>query len=222
LKKKAMPSDILNGIIADLRVLIDQIDNNSKTFKELLLEVARGLDEDGQCETSQICTKIKNILKDKIEEGKISEKWIEECLPPHYKRKYTKSELSSLSRQAKENIAKEEEMKKTKNLIGVDTRGRSAAFVDASNITNDSHTVFKNEDEVTALRTENYELKEALKRQTSLLSAEEIQAVETRFTIPKEKYEEVKTAMETSKDSVYIVCDRSGIMQRAEPDIYYL
>jgi hypothetical protein len=37
-----MPSDILNGIIADLRVLIDQIDNNSKTFKELLLEVALG------------------------------------------------------------------------------------------------------------------------------------------------------------------------------------
>jgi hypothetical protein len=113
-----------------------------------------------------------------------------------------------------------EEMKKTKNLIGVDTRGRSAAFVDASNITNDSHTVFKNKEKVAALRTENYELKEALKRQTSLLRAEEIQAVETKFTIPKEKYEEVKSAMKTSKDSVYVVCDKSGIMERAEPDIY--
>jgi hypothetical protein len=71
-----MHSHILSGIIADLRVLIDQIDNNFKTLKELLLEVARRLDEDGQCETSQICTKIKEILKDKIEEGKISEKWI--------------------------------------------------------------------------------------------------------------------------------------------------
>jgi hypothetical protein len=38
--EKTMPSDILSGIIADLRVLIDQIDNNFKTLKELLLEVA--------------------------------------------------------------------------------------------------------------------------------------------------------------------------------------
>jgi hypothetical protein len=32
-------------------------------------------------------------------QGKISEKWIEECLPAEYKRKYIKSELSSLSQQ---------------------------------------------------------------------------------------------------------------------------
>jgi DNA modification methylase len=34
-------------------------------------------------------------LIDKIQEGKITEKWIEECLSPECKRQYTKSELSS-------------------------------------------------------------------------------------------------------------------------------
>ncbi|MFZ0329077.1 MAG: hypothetical protein WAL66_17425 [Nitrososphaeraceae archaeon] len=44
--------------------------------------------------------KIKEVLKDKIREGKITAKWIEDCLPPEYKRKYTtKSEVSSLSKE---------------------------------------------------------------------------------------------------------------------------
>ena len=39
-------------------------------------------------------------MKDKIREGKITAKWIEDCLPPEYKRKYTtKSEVSSLSKE---------------------------------------------------------------------------------------------------------------------------
>ena len=58
---------------------------------------------------NQICRKIKQILKDKITERKITAKWIEKCLPSEYKRKYNnnnnnnnknkkiKSELSSLS-----------------------------------------------------------------------------------------------------------------------------
>jgi hypothetical protein len=41
------------------------------------------------------------MLADKINEGKITGKWIEECLPQEYKRKYAKSELSSLSGNAK-------------------------------------------------------------------------------------------------------------------------
>ena len=45
------------------------------------------------------------ILKDKIREGKITEKWIEECLHQEYKRKYNKSEVSSLSKAGRENIS---------------------------------------------------------------------------------------------------------------------
>jgi hypothetical protein len=60
--------------------------------KELILETARQLDEEHVEEYDKICKKIKEILKDKIQEGKISEGWIEECLPREYKRKYTRTE----------------------------------------------------------------------------------------------------------------------------------
>ena len=57
------------------------------------------MDERELCERNQISRTIKKILKDKIKEGKVTEKWIEECLAPEYKRQYTKSEPSSLSKQ---------------------------------------------------------------------------------------------------------------------------
>jgi hypothetical protein len=46
------------------------------------------LDEDHVVKQDQICRKIKEFLKDKIQERKISEGWIEEWLPTEYKRKY--------------------------------------------------------------------------------------------------------------------------------------
>jgi hypothetical protein len=55
------------------------------------------LDERGLCERYDISRKIKEILKDKVDAGKVTRKWIESCLPPAYKRTYVKSELSSLS-----------------------------------------------------------------------------------------------------------------------------
>ena len=36
-------------------------------------------------------------MKDKVDAGKVTGRWIESCLPPEYKRTYVKSELSSLS-----------------------------------------------------------------------------------------------------------------------------
>ena len=41
------------------------------------------------------------MLADKIKEGKITKKWIERCLPQEYRRRYVKSEQSSLSGKAK-------------------------------------------------------------------------------------------------------------------------
>ena len=99
--------------------------------KSLILELARHLDETRQCEETQICRKIKEMLNDKIKEGKITGKWIEECLPQEYKRKYAKSELSSLSRNAKK-VGK----------ILVDNEGKSLAessSYESSNIDNIAH-----------------------------------------------------------------------------------
>ena len=81
----------IKSIIATLRVVVDQIDSNFKQARELILEIARQLDERELCERNQISRTIKKILKDKIQEGKVTEKWIEECLDPEYKRQYIKS-----------------------------------------------------------------------------------------------------------------------------------
>ncbi len=66
--------------------------------------MAKRLDEGRLCERNQISRTVKKILKDKIEQGKVTEKWIEECLPREYKRQYAKSEPSSLSKQQQQII----------------------------------------------------------------------------------------------------------------------
>src|SRR5437016_8227354 len=121
----------IENIIAKLRDVIDELDKNFADAKSLILELARQLDETKQSEQIQICRKIKETLKDKINEGKITGKWIEECLPQEYKRKYAKSELSSLSGNAKK-VGK----------ILVDNEGKSLAessSYESSNIDNIAH-----------------------------------------------------------------------------------
>ena len=91
----------IENIIAKLRVVIEEHNKNFADAKSLILELARHLDETRQCEETQISRKIKEMLADKIKEGKIIKKWIERCLPQEYGRRYVKSEQSSLSRNAK-------------------------------------------------------------------------------------------------------------------------
>jgi hypothetical protein len=60
----------IKSIIASLRVVVDQIDSDFKQARELILEIARQLDERKLCERNQISRTIKKILKDKIQEGR--------------------------------------------------------------------------------------------------------------------------------------------------------
>lgn len=90
-----IPDDFPNsirGIISNLRNVVDQFATNSK---ELVIELARRLDEVKICERNKISRLIKYILKDKIREGKITAKWIEKCLPEEYKRDYSESDSFS-------------------------------------------------------------------------------------------------------------------------------
>ena len=66
-----------------------------RLVREIILQLAKCLDENKHCETNEICSLIKKMLADKIEEAKITARWIEDCLPKEYKRKYAKSELTS-------------------------------------------------------------------------------------------------------------------------------
>ena len=59
--------------------------------------------------------------------------------------------------------------------------------------------------------------KEALSSQT-FVKADEISLHELGFPIPKAKYPNLEEAMLKSRDSVYVVFDKSGRFERAIPD----
>jgi hypothetical protein len=94
----------LNGMekieakINNLKRYINTIHQNFETLREEILEFAKKLDEDRICSRDKICNRIKEYLKEEIQSGKITSRWIEQCLPKEYKRKYEKdkSELTSL------------------------------------------------------------------------------------------------------------------------------
>jgi hypothetical protein len=122
----------LQNLVTKLKAVIDELAKNFANAKDLILELARVLDETKQCkQRSQICRKIKEMLKDKIAEGKITAKWIEECLPQEYKRRYNniKSELSSLSglEEKEEERNDNDDAKKVEQII-IDTSGRSSTI----------------------------------------------------------------------------------------------
>src|SRR5947209_6790663 len=83
-------------IVTKLKATIDRLDSEFKNAKDEILELARTLDELKQCERSHICRKIKEFLDEKIKQGKITPKWIQDCLPSEYKREYSKREVTSL------------------------------------------------------------------------------------------------------------------------------
>jgi hypothetical protein len=120
-------------LVTKLKAVIDDLAKNFANAKDLVLELARVLDETKQCkERSRICRKIKEMLKEKIAEGKITAKWIEECLPREYRRRYNnsiKSELSSLSgsedEQEEEDGDDNDDAKKVEQII-IYTSGRSS------------------------------------------------------------------------------------------------
>ena len=71
----------VNGIIADLKMMVEMLSLKFTKLREIVQELARRLDEEQICKQENICQTIKEILKDNIIEGKISERYIESCLP---------------------------------------------------------------------------------------------------------------------------------------------
>src|SRR5919112_3308774 len=97
-----MNHDNINYLVTNLKYSIDKLDQSFKEVKEQVLELAIALDVSKQCDRSDISKQIKHLLEDCIKKGKITARWIEESLPDEYKRKYTKSEASSLSKNKRE------------------------------------------------------------------------------------------------------------------------
>jgi hypothetical protein len=61
---------------------------------------------------------------------------------------------------------------------------------------------------------------EAVKRQTAIKTADQVSATEIELTIPNDKYQQVKAAMDNSANSVYVTFDKNGILEHAEPDTF--
>jgi hypothetical protein len=103
----------LRNSAEELREIIDKLNSDFMRAIELIVQLARKMDENSVCRRDEICRHIKNILQDKIKNGKISERWIEENLPSEYKRHYTpKSEESSeLRKKNDQNLIQENDRK---------------------------------------------------------------------------------------------------------------
>jgi len=226
------PADRIKIVVVDLRAVIDALDRNFTSAKSLILKLARLLDETKECKQTQICTKIKEMLADKIKEGKITKKWIERCLPQEYRRRYVKSEQSSLSGKAKnlekiiivdnegKTIAVEEEPS-TYNSSTIDNnsaftqpRGRDA-IQPIQKDTPNNLGISENDDDGGCIRAQEWE--EAFLKALMMIEAEHLSGAEIKFTIPKERYEEVKTAMSNDSNCCYLIFDRnSGSFLRSE------
>ena len=188
----------IRGIIANLRETIDQLNSNFKSAKESIIELARRLDEDSICERSKISRLIKHVLKDKILEGKITAKWIEDCLPEEYKRNYSKSEQNSLSKKAK----------KLQEMV-VDNSGKvSAELVSPNGLQKEQSENLRYGYEGGCPKCS--ELEEALRKASKISTAEQLAESEIKVPISKDKYKEIKSAMQESRDFFYIICDSTN------------
>lgn len=207
-----IPDDFSRPIrvtIANLWNLIDQFGTNSK---ELVIELARRLDEEKICERNKISMLIKYILKDKIREGKITAKWIENCLPEDYKRRYSKSEETSLSRK----------VKKLQGML-VDNRGRvHSELISQNGSGKENRSIIQKEQskDVTEGCPRCLDLEEALREASKISTAEQLAASEIKVTVFKDKYDEIKSAMQESGELFYIIVDSANrILVRAEVDL---
>jgi hypothetical protein len=204
--------------ITMLLIVIDQIDSDFKQARELILEIAKRLDEEGLCDRNEISRTLKKILREKIQKGKLTEKWIEECLPPEYKRTYVKSELSSLSKQKKP------------QLVGVSTGGKHTLLEDGNGVNqptkvqppnrmeSDDTLKQKLANELEATK-ESEELKEVAPRQTTMHSTDHVSQSELELIVPKSGYGILRNAMEKSENLIYVSFS-SRTFLRARPDIF--
>jgi hypothetical protein len=202
----------IKNIIIDLRLAVDQLGKDFIKAKDLIHELARRLDESKQCERDQVSRKIKEILKDKIMEGKITAKWIEDCLPSEYKRKYTtKSEDTSLSKESTKEIE-------------VDAQGNSisepeSAIFESTETSSENQSIPSPSQEIQ--EADNSELMRHLQKSTNLNSAEYLLAKsKSEYIVLKEKHEtELTNALKNCNKYCCLFFDANGILLKIESDI---
>ena len=195
-------------LIADLKTVIDEIGYTYTKFNEIIKKLASHLYEDGICERDKISQVIKYILIDKIKEGKISKKWIEQTLPNEYKRKYAiKSERCSLSNDNQLNNERD-------SLLFQDSKEIHRESIKQT-IENEPKYKIKNFDQLEHngcnlcrdVISENIELKEALQKTNKFLSA---QRLKNEINIPREKYNAIISEIKKNNSFLNIKFEIDG------------
>jgi hypothetical protein len=213
------------GMFIDLRLLIDDYHKGLNRAKELIREIARRLDEEREYERFTISARIKEILEDKIREGKITERWIEESLPSEYKRSYVKSELSSQLKKDKRRAGKAHAENKPKDQQKVESPRELEKILVTTNGTNFPSSQGLEKGTVTEyerLSQENKELKEALhlRDRESFSTADILQEGSIVFKIFRERFDELYRVMSESERFCYMIFDvKNRILLRAKSDI---
>lgn len=191
-----------SDIIQKLLHLIDIYCSIGAEIRGVILDLARWMDETRQCQQDEICRKIKHILKEKIDQGKISDRWIEESLPQEYKRQYTKTELSSVS--------KENEQEQVLSIV---KKHGAKSITEIEFNAGDSKAIAKNDT--------NELSQEDIKKYAGILErsldAIDISKNPLEFSIPRDKYQNLITAMQDSDNAIYAIF-KDGIFQYAYPD----
>jgi len=232
-------------LFENARTELDAIDELAREDKKKVVNnLANSLE--GMIRTDTICIEIVNQLR-----GRVSERFIRECLEDKYKqpqkmlnaRKQKKKRLQeqehneSLAALAPLNQEQEGTTNKeaviTQSIDGSSIQQKGAqknpelspinvADIKAADWPLGSKDLSKRDlkwcSRCKEQDSEICELREALRRQTTLITANEISSYETKFMIPKEKYPNIQEAMQRSRNSISVVFDKSGILERVVSD----
>lgn len=152
------------------------------------------------------------MLEDRIKEGKISPRWIEDCLPKEYKRKYAKSELNSHLATGGINQTSAGQQ------IVQEVQGNQS-IADSHGNNNDEAINKKYqldaEDENGDLRRENADLKEALLKARTFRNALNL---ERKFEVHKDKLIEIIDRLKNCGQKCYLIFNEEGNLVRIEAD----
>lgn len=223
-------------LFENARIKIDEIDKQAKKEKKnIVKDLARDLERKIRPET--ICIEIINQLR-----GRVSERFIRECLEDKYKQQFRvenakKQKALYKAEESCENLAaltplKPEELIPIQSSQAGSIEGKEEAQLSLTSgntqaATSDNKVAGQNRvddvKECPSCRINDLkylELTEALSRQTTPATVDKISEYETELIIPKEKYKHLNDAMNESRDFIFIIFGKSGVFESVVPDTF--
>lgn len=201
----------ISKILTDVKNKIDELGIVFATIREHILQLAKYLDEEKKYQRDRISVLIKNLLAEKVKEAKITARWIEGCLPKEYKRKYAKSEESSLTSYGNNSEPQSSIIVHEND----DTIGFRANEIEQSRDSNMeiSANLFSAEEQAKKI----IELEQALLESSKFRRAHEL---EEQFEIPKLKQIELNEAFADCTNIIFVKFDANNKLKSIQPDSF--